>query len=220
MFMRVKQSKPVWLALFFALAWNTFVYSGSRMFTTHLPHHDLTTEWEEMIPLLPWTVVIYLGCYLFWAINYVIGCLQKEEDAFRFISAEMLAKAVCLLFFIIYPTTNIRPEIVGDSIFCDWMRFLYQVDAADNLFPSIHCLCSWFCFIVVRKNEKVPTWYKVLSFLIMLSICISTLTTKQHVFVDVVGGIAIAEICYHLTSKIGLDRLLQRIMRKPFQKRG
>lgn len=220
MFMRVKQSKPVWLALFFALVWNTFVYSGSRIFTTHLTHHDLTTEWEEIIPLVPWTIIIYFGCYLFWAINYVIGCLQKEEDAFRFISAEMLAKAVCLLFFIIYPTTNIRPEIVGDSIFCDWMRFLYQVDAADNLFPSIHCLCSWFCFIVVRKNEKVPTWYKVLSFLIMLSICVSTLTTKQHVFVDVVGGIAIAEICYHLTSKIGLDRLLQRIMRKPFQKRG
>ena len=34
------------------------------------------------------------------------------------------------------------------------MRFLYQVDAADNLFPSIHCLTSWFCYIGIRGRVR------------------------------------------------------------------
>ena len=32
------------------------------------------------------------------------------------------------------------------------MRVLYRVDEADNLFPSIHCLTSAFCFIAVLAD--------------------------------------------------------------------
>ncbi len=85
------------------------------------------------------------------------------------------------------------------------MVWLYRTDAADNLFPSIHCLTSWFCFIAVRENKKIPGWYKTVSILLALSVCVSTLTTKQHVLIDVVVGIVLAEGSYLFVEKSGFS---------------
>ena len=62
-----------------------------------------------------------------------------------------------------------------------------------NLFPSIHCLVSWFCAIGLR-GTRVSTWYKVFSYAFAIAVCISTQLTKQHYIVDVFGGILLAEI--------------------------
>lgn len=175
-------------------------------------HYDISTVLDDKIPLVAGTVVIYFGCYLFWAVNYVIGCRQKQTEAFRFISADLLAKFVCMICFMVFPTTNTRPVIAGDSFFEQAMKWLYQIDAADNLFPSIHCLTSWFCFIAVRKNEKIPVWYRMGSFLLAVSVCISTLTTKQHVLIDVIAGITLAEGSYWLTDKSGFALHYQKWM--------
>ncbi len=193
---------PLLLTLFF----NILTYNGSRLLTGDRIHYDFSSILDEQIPFIPWTVSIYLGCYVFWAINYVIGCRQEQEKAFQFISADLLAKAICLLCFLAFPTTNIRPVIKGTSIWEELMCALYQLDAADNLFPSIHCLTSSFCFIAVRKNQAVPVWYCIASCFIAISIYISTLTTKQHVLIDVVFGIIISEASYVLAKKSGFSK--------------
>ena len=193
---------------------NFSVYFGSRIFTTNLVHHEITFAWENKIPLWSWTIVIYWGCYLFWIANYVIAARRDREFVYRFFCAEVCAKLVCLFFYVVYPTTNVRPLIEGTSIFDKWMIALYQVDAADNLFPSIHCLVSWFCCIAIRNNEKIPKWYRLFSYVVTVAICLSTLTTKQHAFVDVIGGIAAAEGCFHLVHLFGWDRKYERGLRK------
>ena len=33
-----------------------------------------------------------------------------------------------------------------------------------------------------------------------VAVCISTLTTYQHVIVDVIGGVLLAELAYHITA--------------------
>jgi membrane-associated phospholipid phosphatase len=80
------------------------------------------------------------------------------------------------------------------------MRFLYWVDRGDNLFPSIHCSMSWLCWLWVRGRKDVPLQWRVLSLVIAVAICISTLTTRQHVFVDIIGGIVLAEVSYALAN--------------------
>lgn len=207
--------RNMWIPLFLTLACNSVAYFGTRILTSGRVHYNLSNGFDDRIPLIPWTVVIYFGCYAFWIVNYVIGCRQEEEKAFRFISADFLAKLVCLACFVLFPTTNTRPAIVGDTLWDDLMRLLYRVDAADNLFPSIHCLTSCFCCIAVRENEKIPKWYRAASFFIAVSIYISTLTTKQHVWMDVIAGIALAEGSYLIVEKSGFagwyTRLVSRI---------
>lgn len=196
----------MWIPIFLTLACNTAAYFGTRLLTADRVHHNLSSTLDQQIPFVPWTVTIYLGCYVFWIVNYVIGCRQEKEEAFRFMCADVYAKLICMICFVVFPTTNTRPVIEGTSIWEEAMRFLYSIDAADNLFPSIHCLTSWFCFIAVRKNEKIPKWYQILSFLIAVSICISTLTTKQHVPVDVIAGILLAEVSYYRVGKNGFAK--------------
>lgn len=206
--------KSMWLPLLLALAFNTAVYYGARALTAEREHFDLSIGVDGWIPFLPWTLLIYWGCYLFWLVNYIIGCRQDEQTSFRFISADLFAKAVCLLCFLALPTTNTRPVIEGASVWEEGMRLLYRIDAADNLFPSIHCLTSWFCYIAVRKNRKVSKGYRSLSLFIALSICISTLTTKQHVIVDVAGGIGLSELSYFLVEKTGFTHRYRRAVLK------
>lgn len=200
---RIKKMLPVemWVSLFLVVACNTLTYYGTRMITAGRYHYDLTSRIDEQILFAPWTLGIYWSCYLFWIVNYVIGCRQGPEKAYRFVCADLCAKVVCLLCFLLFPTTNERPLIVGDSIWDEGMRLLYRIDAADNLFPSIHCLTSQFCLIAVRDNEKVPGWYSIVSLLMVVSICISTLTTKQHVLPDVAAGIVLAEGSYLFVEK-------------------
>lgn len=200
------------LPLFFTLVCNFLVYNGSRLITAGRYHHDLSVWVDARIPFVPWTVIIYLGCYLFWIVNYVIGCRQEKEEAFRFISADIFAKFVCLICFLAFPTTNIRPSVEGNNVWHKFMRLVYRLDAADNLFPSIHCLTSWFCFIAVRKNAAVPGWYKCFSLIFSLMVCVSTLTTKQHVLVDTVGGTALAEVSYFFVKRSGFVKLYEKIL--------
>ncbi len=135
-----------------ALLLHCFTYFGTRLFTTGWHHYDMTIWLDKYIPFLPCTVVIYLGSYIFWAINYTLGCTQDEENAKKFIWTEIIAKTVCLACYVIIPTTNVRPVIEGTGIFKNIMMRLYTMDAADNLFPSIHCLSSWLCIIAVRNQ--------------------------------------------------------------------
>lgn len=206
------------IPLLLAVACNMLAYYGSRLLMADKIHYNLSNSLDEKIPLVPWTIILYWGCYIFWIVNYVLGSRQEEEKAFRFISADFLAKIVCLLCFLFLPTTNTRPMIEGNSIWEELMLVLYRVDAADNLFPSIHCLTSHFCFIAVRENKNIPKWYKIASLLLSVGICISTLTTKQHVLIDVIAGIALAEGSYLFVKKSGFAKRYADILSKAYVK--
>lgn len=81
------------------------------------------------------------------------------------------------------------------------MTLVYSIDAADNLFPSIHCLVSWFCYIGIRGKKEFPAWYRGCSLVMAVLICLSTVLTKQHVLVDVAGGVLLAELCFWAGKK-------------------
>ncbi|MDO4323648.1 MAG: phosphatase PAP2 family protein [Lachnospiraceae bacterium] len=203
---KISRILPVygWVPLAAELTLNMLVYSGAKLIAGKWYHYNLETSLDRAIPFIPWTVLIYFGCYLFWAANYVICVRQGRREAYRFLSADFLAKCICLFFFLGLPTTNIRPEVTGSSIWDEAMRFLYWVDSADNLFPSIHCLTSWMCYIGIRGRKNIPFWYRGFSCLMAAAVFISTLTTKQHVVVDVAGGVLLAEICYWIAGRTRL----------------
>lgn len=207
----VKKYKIIPLVI--ALIFNTIAYNGTRIITTSKYHYDITSPIDNLIPIIPATIIIYLGCYVYWLINYVLGAGQEDDEAYKFLSADLFAKLICMVIFIAFPTTNTRPVLEDEGFFTEVLKMLYQIDAADNLFPSIHCLTSWFCLIAVRKNPNIKTVYKIISVIITVAICVSTLTTRQHVIVDVAGGIALAEFSYLIVDKIGFTRIYQRSMK-------
>lgn len=192
--------KPLILCVIF----NFSVYSGVRLFYSNRIFYDLTSSFDNKIPLVPIFVLIYFGSYVFWIANYILSCRVNKEHCYRFITADMLGKFICFIIYIAFPTTNVRPNIAASGIFVDMLKFLYSIDPANNLFPSIHCLVSWYCYAGIRNSKTVPKWYKYFSLFIAIMICISTVTTKQHVIIDVIGGVLLAEITWQLSLHLQL----------------
>ena len=181
-----------------ALLWNEAVYYCARLLAGSRPHYVLETPQDQWIPVLPWSVAVYFGCFLFWGVNYWLCARQSREKSERFFCADAMAKTICFFIFLVLPTTNCRPEITGADLWSELLRLLYRIDAPDNLFPSIHCLVSWLCWVGVRGRTDLPKAYRWFSFVAAIAVCLSTLTTRQHVIVDVAGGIVLAELCYWL----------------------
>ncbi len=205
------------ITLAIGFMFNSFVYWGTQQLMGNQYHYDFTASFDRKVPFVKEWIVIYIGCFLFWAVNYVLIAREGKENCYRFATADILSRIICAIFFIVLPTTNIRPEVIGTDVFSVWMRFIYQMDPATNLFPSIHCLVSWFCFIGIRKSKKVSTWYKVFSCVMALLICASTQFTKQHYMIDVVGGLVLAEVCFwiahHSQLVIVISKLYDSIRR-------
>ena len=213
------------LPLLVAVILNFSVYGGARMIAGGWPHHNIQGRVDEMIPFLPFTVVIYLGCYLFWIVNYILIARQGKREVCQFFAADFLSRLVCFACYLIYPTTNTRPLVEAQGVWDQVVAVLYRVDAADNLFPSIHCLVSWFCYIGMRGKSYIPRWYRGASCVMALLVCVSTLPTKQHVIPDVFGGVFLAELCLWIGKRPRVwgtyERVLDRLShRGKHDKRG
>ncbi|MCI5649773.1 MAG: phosphatase PAP2 family protein [Fusicatenibacter sp.] len=179
---------------------NCLAYGGAKLIAGNWKHYCMETVLDQRIPFLPWTLAIYLGCYLFWIVNYVIIAGGEREEVDRFFLADVMSRIICFALFLALPTTNHRPVISENGFWNLGMKFLYTVDSAENLFPSIHCLTSWFCFIGVRRRKGIPKWYRFFSAAAAVAVFLATLTTKQHVIVDVVGGVLLSEGCFFLSG--------------------
>ena len=197
--------------LVFSFVFNCLVYSGSRSVAGSWYHHNIESNLDLRLPFLPQFLIIYFGCYIFWAANYILAARQDREEVYRFFTADFISRCVCLVIFLAYPTTNTRPVIEGSGFWDLLAGWLYSIDAADNLFPSIHCLVSWFCFLAVKGQKKIPIWYKAISFILAVLVFLSTLFTKQHVIVDVAGGIFLAQGCFWIGKHTEIWHIYERI---------
>lgn len=202
------------LPLIICFGFNTVVYSGTMILCKDRYHYDFTTPFDRMVPVSSWWMYIYFGCYLFWIINYImVGHINREDRIafYRFVTTDLMSRIVCAFFYIFLPTTNVRPEVVGTHLSDRLLAFLYQIDQPANLFPSIHCLVSWLCFIGIRKSDKVPLWYKIFSCVFAVLVMASTQFTKQHYIVDVISALILAEGLNWLNQTFDLYSLSIRL---------
>ncbi|MDY3908499.1 MAG: phosphatase PAP2 family protein [Eubacterium sp.] len=186
---------------------NMLVYSGTMILCEDWHHYNLTTAFDESIPLVSEWMYIYFGCYIFWIVNYIMAARIHRDDKsafYRFVATDMLSRLVCGVFFIAFPTTNIRPKVTGTGLSDRLLAFLYSIDQPTNLFPSIHCLVSWLCFVCIRDSKKISLWYKIFSCIFALLVVASTQFTKQHYIADAIAGILLAELLYLLCRKTNI----------------
>lgn len=90
------------LPLLCAFGLNMIVYSGAMSICAGWKHYDLTTSLDRMVPLVPWWMYIYFGCYLFWVANYILVARIHKDDPskfYRFVTTDMMSRLVCGLFF-------------------------------------------------------------------------------------------------------------------------
>lgn len=188
-----------WIILTIILIVNYITYFGSRIFTSGLKHYSLVISLDRKLPFISFFVLFYILAYLQWIIGFVMIGRSRREVVFQMFIGELIAKGIALICFVLLPTTvkEIRPGIEalkGGGIWNMLTELIYSMDAADNGFPSIHCLESWVCFRGALKLEKAPKWYVYAMLGMTLLVFASTVFVKQHALVDIVGGVVAVEI--------------------------
>lgn len=196
--------------LILALLVNNCVYIGVAQFKNILSFTSLATPLDEKIPLITPFVIFYVLAYVQWVLNYVLIGRDSKKLCYKFVGGDIISKIICLFFFILLPTTLARPEITGTDIFSRLVEFIYTVDSPVNLFPSIHCLESWCCiraaFQLHLKTTKRTRIYQIATIFMSFGVFASTLFIRQHVIVDVFGGIAAFEIGMGVMKILGSRR--------------
>ena len=191
------------------------VYYATRPVTQKLAHFDFSLPVDDAIPFVPAFCVIYVLAYVQWIAGYIVIARDSRELCYRVISGEIISKLICMALFLLVPTTMTRAEITSDGFFDTVVRCIYRLDAADNLFPSIHCLESWVCFRGAMQLKKTGSWYRYFTLLFSLLVFASTVLIKQHVAVDIIAGVLTAEIGQQIVQKIDPER-----WKNPFFKRN
>lgn len=190
--------KPLALALLV----NSCVYMGIAQLRRFLTFSSLETPLDTALPFLAPFVLFYVLAFVQWGLNYLLIARDSKELCYRFAFGNIIAKLICLFFFVFLPTTFARPEVTGTDLCSRLVRLIYTFDPPVNLFPSIHCLESWCCIRASFLLKKSNRAYQTATLIMSLGVFASTLFIKQHVIADVFGGIVVFEAGFRLAGRI------------------
>ena len=198
------------IPIIMSLVVNMITYFGTRIFTTKLHHYNINCFIDDMIPFTTFMIWIYVLSYVIWVVGFIVIGRENKKVCYEVLFGEQIAKLMCLVIFVAFPTTLIRPEFDVNTL-SEWMtNLIYTLDSPDNLFPSIHCLESWVCFRGAMSCKKVGKVYKVIMLILALLVFASTVMVKQHVFVDIIGAILVVEIGLALAKRLNIYKKLDK----------
>jgi membrane-associated phospholipid phosphatase len=188
-----KQNKFFYgFVMFFSAA---VMYMASNRLHIFPPQLLPMTRIDEAVPLVPWTLWIYLSEYFFFAIVYAIT--RDYTNLNKYWYSFLALQTVSVAIFWIWPTTFPR-ELYPIPVDIDQITYyafqsLRATDTAANCCPSLHVSSVFLsCFIFLDEQKRKFPFFIIWGSLIALS----TLTTKQHYLVDVVVGTAMAIVFY------------------------
>ena len=166
-------------------------------------YHIMYTKIDDWIPFNEFFIIPYFIWFLYVAFMLMFLFFKDVDEFYRFGLYLALGMSISLFICQIFPNgTNLRPTNLdpNKNIFTHLVAFIYKTDTPTNVFPSIHVFNSIATHVAIVRskffynNMKV----KVVSFIIMISICLSTLFLKQHSFLDVVGATILSYVIYQL----------------------
>ena len=155
-----------------------------------LPHARLLplTPLDRWLELRVAALPLYGSLWLYLALPPAFAKDMRELNAFAINAALMSAIALTIFWF--WPTAV--PIFAIDGELHPALHFLKTTDAAGNAFPSLHVSFSVFaCWLLARQLRAVgaPWWAQALNLAWAVGIVYSTLAVRQHVVIDVAGGL-------------------------------
>ena len=191
---------PLFIGLFFGAYF--YVLKNPAYPTTVMPF----TWLDRMISCQPWAMPLYVSLWVYVSLPPALLATRPELDRYG-----MAMTGTCLLgliAFYFWPTAVPVADI-------DWARypgvdFLKNVDATGNAFPSLHVATAFFSGLWLDhllRRFGAPRWSRLFSWMWCIGIIYSTLATRQHVVVDVGGGLLLGGMVAWLSLRPLRDTL-------------
>lgn len=210
---KYKHGIPLILYTFLYLTW--FFYLEK---TVTKGYQVIYMKLDDYIPFCELFVIPYFLWFAY--IVVVIGFLFFKDKteyyrAFLFLTTGM---TIFLIVSTLWPNGHhLRPlAMPRDNILTAWISALYKTDTATNLWPSIHVYNSIGAHIAIMKSKHLAN-HKVVktgSFIMAVSIILSTVFIKQHSVFDVITAFIMAAVMYVVVYKLDIICTIRMIYEK------
>ena len=174
-----------------------------------MPVHMLPLSWvDRVIGFHPqqW-VWIYQSNYLLF--NVVPWLTEQREHLRRYVIGFATLSLISFTIYIVYPIQAPKPQVPNPTGMY-WL--LLQYDAPLNSLPSLHAGFLIYTLAYGRRilADRIPAGLRSLCVLWGGLILYGTLATKEHYFVDIVSGAALA-LFVHWIAWRGVGPLTQTL---------
>jgi len=166
------------------LGWGlTSIYTALNVALT--PRYDFVLPVDAAVPFLPWSILVYWSYYLLFLLA---AWFLAPRPYLRVVGAVVLASVLSWLCFALWPAHVPRPD--PHSLAEPWRSLyghLHAIDPPGNSLPSLHVALSLLVSWQLRRwpgGWLWPAWGSL--------VALSTLTTRQHVVLDLAGGVGLA----------------------------
>jgi hypothetical protein len=144
---------------------------------------------DALVPFYPPALLVYASLWIYVALAPTLLLGLRELVMFGVWIVGLCAGGLLIFYF--WPTTLVphgfdRAQYPGFDI-------LQGIDAAANACPSLHVATAAFSFFwldQVLQEMKAGSIVRGVNGLWFVAIAYSTMATRQHVFIDVVAGLA------------------------------
>ncbi len=182
--------------LFIALFFAAYFYLLSN---PAYPPTTMPVLWlDRQIGLQPLALPLYLSLWLY--VSLAPALLATPRELFAHARAMTAMCLAGLVVFYFWPTT-IPVAASGWAMPAD---FLKSIDAAGNACPSLHVATAVFSGAWLARALRgidAPRAIRVANALWCAGIVYSTLATRQHVVLDVLGGLALGTLAAWLSLR-------------------
>lgn len=189
------------------LVLQVLLYFGCECFQSNF--HDVKRGIDDRIPFVEWSVLAYVLWFPLIAL-FPIALFYVNEDAYVFYMSAMFFEVVLsVICYLIYPTTFKRPK-PSDKLSGKLMNLVFKGSFRGvNCAPSLHCSSCYL--IIFTALMAMPNVIGAISIVVAIAIVISTMTTKQHTFIDVVSALPLFVLCAFIGKLVPFGFILNFI---------
>jgi len=195
-------AKERWLAILLFCIIFTIIYGG----VAALPHYtelDGRTPIDDAIPFIPMFILLYFMADI---IVIVPLLLIRQDKIARYTAALIIMLCVAALFFIALPIRMEKTVTYDGSIWSTLTAVQHRYDSEFNNFPSLHVAFTMLATLALWREDR--KWgYAALP--LAFGIIASVVLVKQHLFIDIIGGILLATGVFYWYTRTAPSRIEQ-----------
>lgn len=162
---------------------------------------------DDLIPFNEYFMIPYILWFFYLGFNLIYYIRKADKSTFNQYNGLLFGGMVfCLVINIIWPSmVQLRPtHFERENVFIEIVKYMHVIDTPTNVCPSIHVYATVVTHMALSKLTDLGKnkWIKSLSFILSVSILMSTVFLKQHSIVDVVIGILVAQVIFLFSEEV------------------
>ena len=194
------------------------VFFAAYFYLLKNPVYSITvmpfTWLDKLIGFQPLAMPLYISLWVY--VSLPPALLATRRELYAYAQAMTATCIAALTIFYFWPTAVPPAEI--DWALYPGVGFLKNMDASGNAFPSLHVATAVFSGVWLHhllRRFGGPQWVLMLNWMWCIGIIYSTLATRQHVAVDMWGGLVLGALAAGLSLRRRMQTKVVGTVRLP-----